>query len=482
LIEVDLPESDSFEIKGNLKGSKEALAFRNAVAAVGQGSLVVKVNGGVGNLMDLSGVNLSLEATGRTLTDFGNLVDTRLPDMGPVHLQATVEPSPGALDVRDISATIDQSDFNGWAKIEMKKRPKITVRLTSALIDVTPLMGEVKKEEEKPDKKTTTKKSLFLSDHPLPFDRLTDLDADVELKARGIRARDADMELGHLTFRIENGELSVDKLEATYKETKVAADLDVAAGTGAVPEVALKFLVQAFDIGSFLEEIRGETEVSGQVDVAGDLKSRGRSGKGLMADLDGTLSVVFGKGDYPRGLDLIAEDLSQRVVPFWGGERKRSGRLNCGVMQFTIREGVATTDSFVFDSERSLMTGGGTINLATEKIDFLLVPRPKNPSLMSLSTKLHVGGSIMDPTVSPDLASAVIKGAKALSFFALGPAGLLAPFVNLGAGDKHSCNLKDLQAKTEDLFHNPVGEPQPGGNPAPAAAVEAGAGKDRGYR
>jgi hypothetical protein len=48
----------------------------------------------------------------------------------------------------------------------------------------------------------------------------------------------------------------------------------------------------------------------------------------------------------------------------------------------------------------------------------------------------------MDPKVRPDTLSLVTKGAKFLSTLAVGPIGLLAPFVHLGAHKKHPCDIQ----------------------------------------
>jgi hypothetical protein len=72
------------------------------------------------------------------------------------------------------------------------------------------------------------------------------------------------------------------------------------------------------------------------------------------------------------------------------------------------------------------------------------VPKPKNPGLLSLSTKLRVSGTLMDPKVKPDTLSLVTKGAKFLSVLAVGPVGLLAPFVHLGAHKKHPCDIRTI--------------------------------------
>jgi hypothetical protein len=50
----------------------------------------------------------------------------------------------------------------------------------------------------------------------------------------------------------------------------------------------------------------------------------------------------------------------------------------------------------------------------------------------------------MDPKVRPDTFSLLSKGARALSALAIGPLGLLAPFVNLGAHKAHPCNVHGI--------------------------------------
>ena len=50
----------------------------------------------------------------------------------------------------------------------------------------------------------------------------------------------------------------------------------------------------------------------------------------------------------------------------------------------------------------------------------------------------------MDPKVRPDTLSLVTKGAKFLSTLAVGPIGLLAPFIHLGAHKKHPCDIQGI--------------------------------------
>ena len=449
LLGEKLPDTGPFSATARLTGSTQSLAVRNLRGNVRQGTSQLAVSGKVGNLLQLTGIDLSLEGSGENLGELGPLFDTQLPDLGPFRINGQLRGSDKLLDLESISASIDQSDFTGWAKAEFRKRPKVTVRLESGLVDFTRIMEQTQGDKKAEKDKVGGSRQTVFSDEPLPFDVLDAVDADIAFSARNIKARDAALEFGQLGLRLDAGDLRVEKLEATYQGAKVSANLNLTAGTPS--NVAIKFLVQGFDLGRFLKETRTSQEVEGQVDLAADLKSQGNSLHRLMANLDGITGAVIGKGYVPRFLDLLAQDLSRRVITIWG-RHKGSGQLNCGVIQFTNKQGIATSDAFLFDTQLSILKGDGEINLATEQLDFVLSPKPKDSSLFSLATKLHVTGSILNPRVRPDKRSLAKKGVKALSSLALGPAGLLVPFVRTGARNPHVCDIQELKSRVESIY------------------------------
>ena len=211
--------------------------------------------------------------------------------------------------------------------------------------------------------------------------------------------------------------------------------------------IATKFIVQDFDLGSFLKETGVSDEVRSHIDIAAELESRGDSKQSLVSHLDGTIGAVMGEGYLSRYLDMLSVNLSQKVLSLWNWARRnreKAEQINCAVVQFDIKEGVATSQAFVFDSQLAVLTGEGEINLGSEQIDFLLVPNAKDPALLSLSTNLRVRGSLLDPQVRPDKYSLLTQGSWALSSLAIGPLGLLAPFVHLGAHKAHPCDVPSI--------------------------------------
>jgi uncharacterized protein involved in outer membrane biogenesis len=454
MISAKLPDTGPFSATGRLTGSARAPAVSNLRATLSQGSAQLAVSGKVGDVLQLSGIDLDVNGAGKNLGELGPLFDTQLPDLGPFSIKGQLSGSDTLLELHNFSASVDHSDFAGWAQVEFGKRLKVTTRLKSGLVDFTRIMEQAKGEKEaetaNPEKGETSgfRQTLF-SDAPLPFDVLDAVDADIAFNARNLKARDAALEFGQLVLRLDAGELRVDKLEATYEGTKVSANLDLTTGTPAT--VAVRFLVQGFDLGRFLKETHVSQDIVGHVDVAADLRSRGNSPHSLMAHLDGTTGAVIGKGYVPRFLDLLAQDLSRRVISVWG-HHKEAGALNCGVIQFTNRQGIGTSDAFLFDTQLAILKGDGEINLATEQLDFVLSPKPKDYSLFSLATKLRVSGSVLDPKVRPDMRSVATKGAKALSSLVLGPAGLLVPFMSAGARNQHPCDIAALKSRVRSIY------------------------------
>jgi hypothetical protein len=398
------------------------------------------LEGEIQDLLGFAGMNLKGHGSGTDMREVGSLFETSLPSVGPFDASAHLTGSSAALSLDDFSAKIDRSDFNGSVKVEFLKRPKISLVLQSAVLDVTPLMKHVEKEDKEPDTGNRREQHLF-SKTPLPFEALTKLDADIVLKAESFHARDAQFESGHLSLTLVDGEFSVKDLTATYKQSKISGNARV--DPGSPPQVAAKLLVQDFDLGGFYKETGSSEKVEGHVDIAAEVKGTGDSVHALMADLDGTVGAVMGQGYLTHYLDLISVDLTGKVTSFWG-HHEGAKQVECAVVQFDVQSGVATSQAFVFDTEAALLTGAGKINLGTEQVDFLLAPKPKHASLTSFTTKLHVGGTITAPEVSPDMMSLATKGVKALSALAVGPLGLLAPFATLGAHEEHPCDVRSI--------------------------------------
>jgi uncharacterized protein involved in outer membrane biogenesis len=443
IVDTKLPQTGPFTVTGRLTGSSKALSLQAVEGSVSRDSLRLTVSGKIEDLLALSGIALEVKGSGKELAEIGPLIEKKLPKLGSFDVGGDLIGSTKVLVLDGLSVIVGKSDFNGSARVEFRQRPKITLVLESGLVDFTPLIGEAKKEDKRVSNKVGDDKRLF-PDDPLPFKVLKKVDADIVLKAKNMKAREAQFDLGHLTLTLKDNDLSIDKLEAVYKGTKLSGNIHLYFGSS--PHIATKFLVQGFDLGSYLIEIGARKKAKGHIDIAANVKSAGDSAHALMGNLDGTIGLVMGRGYLSNWLDLFAINLSKEVIPFWG-EHKEARNIICAAVDFDLQSGIATSQAFVFDTEIAVLTAEGDINLKTEQVNFLLSPRPKSIGLTLLNSKLRVKGSIQDPKVRPDYSSLVLKGSRALSALVVGPVGLLAPFVSLGAHEKHPCDVQKLGNK-----------------------------------
>jgi uncharacterized protein involved in outer membrane biogenesis len=445
-----LPDTGPFTASAQLTGTARAFAMRDALMVINQKDSQLKVSGKIANLQQLSGIDISFKGSAKDFTELGPPFGTQLPDLGAFQISGQLLGSGDALDLKNVSAVIDQSDFSAVGRVTFGRRPRVSLRIESALIDFTRLMGETEKLSKQETGKVQDPEALIFSKKPIPFDLLDAVDADIKLNAKHLKVRDAALDLGKLALRLDTGELRIDTVEAKYKKTRISASLNIRTGTPA--HVAAKVLVQDFDLGSFLKETQEIGEVEGQVDFAMDLRSQGDSPHSLMAALDGTTGAVIGKGRVPHILDLLAQGLTSQVLPFWGNH-KPAGELDCGVIEFSITQGVATSKTFLLDTHLGHYKAKGHTDFGTEKINFLLIPKPKKLTLVSLSTKLRVTGSIDHPKVRPTVSGLLETVAEDVSTFTLGPIGLLIPFERMGAQKKHPCDMQKLK-KTVDAIYN----------------------------
>jgi uncharacterized protein involved in outer membrane biogenesis len=436
------PASDKFTVQGRLMGSTKALSLLEAAGSASRGSLNLTVNGAIKELLALEGINIKLKASGKELADIGPLfgADVDVPELGSFDVSGRLSGSARTITLKDLSAMVDKSDFTGQAKVAFRKRAQINLRLQSSVIDFTALMKSLEKDEEKTTKKEKQNHRLF-SDEPLPFDALKKVDADIRIEARNIHIKDARLKFGLLSLKLDDGALRITKLEATYKDAIISGNFQLDSGSST--RLATRFLVQNLDLGGLFRESGINDRIQATVDFAAHLNGRGNSVRSLVANMDGEIGAVMGEGYLTKYLDLISFNLSQKVIHFWG-RSKDIDQIKCAVVQFDIKSGVAASQAFVFDTRAGILTGEGEINLGTEKVDFLLVPKPKHPGLIEFSTKLRVRGTILDAKVSPAKLALVETGVRALGSLVTGPLRLLTPFVHLGAHEKHPCEIQSI--------------------------------------
>ncbi len=186
-----------------------------------------------------------------------------------------------------------------------------------------------------------------------------------------------------------------------------------------------------------------------------------KSVRQIMAGLNGKTSVVMGDGRMKStALDTYVGGAAAVLTQAVFGKKSEYTVINCFVNQFDIKDGLATSKAMLFDTEYAQITGKGTINLGTERINYTVDPKPKSVTV-NTAVPVEIGGTLSEPTyrLNPLAAAAKVGGLIGTVLF---PPAAIVGLGELGVSDQNPCMKKGTG----------TAQPQQAAPKGPAGAVE----------
>ena len=193
-------------------------------------------------------------------------------------------------------------------------------------------------------------------------------------------------------------------------------------------------------------EVELTKDSRGLIGGAANVKGRGESVGALLASADGRFGMIMSGGEISETV-LAAIDLdgAKLIKLLFTGDKNVPVR--CGVIDFDIKDGVMKSETFVIDTAETVILGEGQISLVDESIKMKLSPEPKDPSILSLRTPVHIAGTFKDPLIYPDKILAIRLGAAVLLGVFGTPLASLIALIETGPGEDTNCRA--LMASTK---------------------------------
>jgi uncharacterized protein involved in outer membrane biogenesis len=177
--------------------------------------------------------------------------------------------------------------------------------------------------------------------------------------------------------------------------------------------------------------------VKGRLQLAG----RGDTIHDSLAGANGRIAMILPQGQFwTRNVQLSELDLGTFAQKMFEGELKEPVRINCGLIGFTVRNGVAAADPILIDTTKNVILGRGGFSFRDERLDLALRADAKKFSLFSGQSPVGIRGSFAKPglqVVTPELLSRAGAG-LGLALVATPLAGVLA-FVDVGDAKATAC-------------------------------------------
>ena len=433
----EIPDIGDVELKGLISNHLETEAVALDLTALAE-AIVLTVKGDVQRPQEADGIALDLNLVTNS-SALSVLAGDTLPTISEIKLSSAVTGNDNVYKLANLALTADKTDFSGDVVVSLAgKKPKITVALVSQTVDLTAL-----EEDESPSEYEPAAERLF-SDDALVFDALNELDADITLKiqtvdSNALKLRNVDIAVG-----LQNSHLQISPMDLSIAGSRLTGHVDLNAKSETAA-LSTKMQVNGFKLAK-VDALKGVIS-GGNTDVYIDAKGKGKTVRQLMAGLNGKAIIKVAESHIEDGtLDLLGADFITELVnllnPF--SKEKKGTELACAVVNFNIKNGIATADKGIaVRTGKMNIVGDGTINLKNEKLDIGITPEARTGIGMNMADLVglvRVGGTLAAPSALVDKATVLEAGLSTGAAVATGGLSVVAEgLIDRATADENPC-------------------------------------------
>ncbi|WP_409287374.1 AsmA family protein [Pseudomonas guariconensis] len=386
---------------------------------------------------NLGALDVRLRLSGSSLGNLYPLTGVTLPDTPGYatdgHLTANLHDAQGArFRYEGFNGKIGDSDIHGdLTFVASQPRPKLSGNLVSEQLlfkDLAPLIGADSNAEQKARggaSKQPTGKVLPVEE--FRTERWRAMDSDVTFSGKRI-VHSEQLPFKDLSAHVllEDGLLRLEPLRFGVAGGNLNANIRLD-GRSVPMQGRARLSARGFKLKQLFPSFAPMQTSFGELNGDADLSGRGNSVAALLGTSNGDLSLLINDGAISRSLMEIAGlNVGNYVIGKLFGDEEV--KINCAAANVGIKDGLATTRLFVFDTENAIIYINGTANFATEQLDLKITPESKGLRLFSLRSPLYVRGPFAKPSAGVQAVPLALRGAGMVALgVAMGPAaGLLA--------------------------------------------------------
>jgi uncharacterized protein involved in outer membrane biogenesis len=435
-----------------------ALLTPNATVAGGKNQLQLHavasrttfdVSGTLEGPTNLEGADLQVAARGRNIQDMFMILGVAVPDTRAYVLHANMTKNGEEYRFTGLHGRFGDSDLAGkLTVINREPRLKLDATLVTRsldIVDVAPFIGY------NPDAVAAKGKAAvvrnvggaprLLPDAPLRVEALKNFDADLHYKVRTIKARNVPVSNVDLTLKLDNSLLKLTPLTFDMAGGHLWSDIAINARRPLV-HTDYDIRLSPTPMGRLFAGYGvSESGTSGTIKARVQLTGEGNTVHDSLSTANGRIAIIIPAGTmWTRNIQLSELDIGVFIQKMFEKKLKEPVAINCGLIAFTVRNGVAAADPILIDTKKNVITGRGGFSVTTESLDFALRADAKTFSLFSGQSPVGVNGYFAKPgidVISPQLLARAGVGVG-LGVVASPLAAILA-FIDVGDAKSAQC-------------------------------------------
>jgi len=410
---------------------------------------VIDVAGTLPSIADIENVPLAVTARGANLSTLLGVIDVAIPNTRTYKLRAQLIKQGDEYAFTHLRGIAGRTDLAGKLTILNGARIHLdSVLATKSLdiVDAAPFIGYnpdivESKGAVAAAAATGAGAQRLLPNAALPIETMRLFDADLKWTIGVVKSKNIPISNVDLTLDLERGRLALSPLTFAMARGNVASD--VVFDTRPRPSaVTYDIRLAPTPLGRLLKGY-GLTEAGTTGTVKGRIKlvGRGDSIHESLASSRGRIAFVLPSGALSvRNIQLAELDIGTFAQRMFQGQLNEPVQMNCGLIGFTVRGGVAAADPILIDTRKNVIVGRGGFSFRNEAVDLAFRADSKKFSLFAGQSPVGVGGMFAAPrlnVISKDLLARVGSG-LGLALVATPVAGILA-FVDVGDAKSTAC-------------------------------------------
>lgn len=440
-----------FTLSGSLMSPNETLAGgRNKLSLnAASGPTHMAVSGTLPSATEIEGADLAMEVRGPNLSLLFDFLGVAIPDTRTYRIRSTLTYEDKAWKFTGLKGMFGASDLAGRMTISMPNdRLKLDANLatnTLDIIDIGPFVGyEPNRLAQSGFQAAVSQPGgnpRVLPDAPLRVEALKRFDADVRYAVKRVRAESFPVSNIGLTMKLDRSLLTLDPLTFTMAGGKVASDISIDARKQPVV-THYNIRLSPTPMGTLLARWGVERSgTTGTLKAHVQMTGEGDSVRKSLASSDGRIAVIMPAGTmWARNIQLAELDIGVFIQKMFEKKLKTPVEINCGLVAFTVRDGVASADPILIDTKKNVMLGTGGFSFKDESLDLKIRADGKKFSLFSGQSPIGVKGYFAQPRVDPISPELLTRAGVGVGLgAALTPLASVLAFVDFGDAKSASC-------------------------------------------
>ena len=440
-----------FTLSGGLTSPNETIAGgKNALTlhAVGLGN-TLDISGTLPGPTDIEGADLQLKARGANLSRIFDFLGVAIPDTRAYRLSSALTYDDEVWKLTGMKGLFGDSDIAGSLAVSQpdgRLYLKADLKTNSLnIIDAGPFFGYDPQRLDKMGTSGTVTseggRPRILPDAPLRVEAIRRFDADVRYRVTKVRAESFPVSNVDLTLALKQGLMELKPFNFAVAGGTVKSDISIDSRP-AIVRTEYDIRLSPTKLGTLLARFGTEQSgttgtVSGRIQMVGF----GDSVRESLATSNGRMAFVLPQGTFwTRNIQLAELDIGTFVQKMFQDKLKKPVEINCGLIAFTVRGGIAAADPILIDTKKNVMLGRGGFSFRSEAIDMAVRADGKTFSLFSGQSPVGLGGYFAAPKIDP-ISDELVGRAGAglgLGIFA-SPVAAIIPFIDPGDAKAAQC-------------------------------------------